>query len=167
MGSSKGIRCAAPTKKPPIFRPGAYLSKRDGSGYRRAPRVDNSAVLFDGLRWTCCGGLRIERLGRLLRGCLSSPQPSPDPALKSPSSRSAWLDRGRSHAGCCGNRPGARAVIGVDVDRSCARDGIASSAVKDTWEIHGCNRLSGQGGDGRLRGTDGSNPPPSTSESTA
>ena len=37
--------------------------------------------------------------------------------------------------------------------------------INNTWEIHGCNRLRGQGGDGRLRGTDGSNPPPSSRES--
>ena len=41
------------------------------------------------------------------------------------SSRSAWFDRSGSRAGCCGNRPGAGAVIGVDIERSCARDGIA------------------------------------------
>jgi len=39
--------------------------------------------------------------------------------------------------------------------------------MSDTWEIHVCNRLSGQGSDGRLRGTDGSNPPPSSGESIA
>ena len=36
---------------------------------------------------------------------------------------------------------------------------------KRTWKIHGCNRLSCQGADGRLRGTDGSNPVPSSGES--
>src|SRR5262249_59978147 len=40
-----------------------------------------------------------------------------------------------------------------------------SGLINGTWEIHGCNRLSGQGCDGRLRGTDGSNPPPSIGES--
>ena len=50
------------------------------------------------------------------------------------------------------------------------RDGDDADAehpfgINDGWEIHVCNRLSGQGGDGRLRGTDGSNPPPSSKES--
>src|ERR1700732_4833202 len=40
-----------------------------------------------------------------------------------------------------------------------------SGGINDTCEIHGCNRLSGQGGDGRLRGTDGSNPASSSGES--
>src|SRR6516162_2712451 len=40
-----------------------------------------------------------------------------------------------------------------------------SGGTNDTWEIHRCNRLGGQGGDGRHRGTDGSNPPPSSGES--
>src|SRR5215472_6626299 len=39
------------------------------------------------------------------------------------------------------------------------------SRNKRTWKIHGCNRLSCQSDDGRLRGTEGSNPSPSTRES--
>jgi hypothetical protein len=40
------------------------------------------------------------------------------------------------------------------VKELCAGAVHRSGGINDSWEIHGCNRLSGQGGDGRLRGTD-------------
>src|SRR3984893_13646977 len=45
------------------------------------------------------------------------------------SRKSDWFDRNELDAGCCGNWPGARAVIGLDFDRGCARDGVAPLAV--------------------------------------
>ena len=41
-----------------------------------------------------------------------------------------------------------------------------SAGISGTWEFIGCNGSCGQGADRRLRGTDGSNPPRSSREST-